>query len=129
MSCAQVLFSLFLLSPCEHGGGQLEAIEAAVANPARAQADVQRDQDRKPTDVLSFLGISPGMTVLDVFAGGGYYSEILNYVVGEDGKVLLHNNLAYISFVESELEPRLADGRLANISSIIAEAKKAKMLK
>jgi predicted methyltransferase len=122
MTCTQAILSLFLLSPCESGGGDLEVIKAAVANPQRADADVLRDPARKPTEVLSFLGIDSGMRVLDVFAGGGYYTEILDSVVGKDGKVLTHNNTAYLSFVGPQIVQRFADGRLKNSEQVIAEA-------
>ena len=122
MTCIQVLLGLFLFSPCEGGGGGLEAIEAAVASPDRPQADVQRDADRKPAQILSFFEIGPGMTVLDIFAGGGYYSQILDSVVGERGKVLSHNNESYLNFVGEELKLRFAGGRLNNVERITAEA-------
>jgi predicted methyltransferase len=122
MACTHALFSLFLLAPCENGGAGMEAIEAAVSNPNRPEADVQRDADRKPAEVLAFLGIKSGMTVLDVFAGGGYYTEILDSLVGEDGEVLSHNNQSYLNFVGPQIEERFADGRLANSRSLIAEA-------
>ena len=122
MTCTQALLGLFLFSPCESGGGGLEAIETAVANPDRPPADVQRDADRKPTEVLSFFEIAPGMTVLDVFAGGGYYSEILDSVVGNKGKVLTHNNQAYLDFVGEELNQRFSGERLNNVERITAEA-------
>ena len=121
MTCTQALLGLFLFSPCQSGGGGLEAIETAVANPDRPPADVQRDADRKPAEVLSFFEIGPGMTVLDVFAGGGYYSEILNSVVGEHGKVLSHNNQAYLDFVGEELSLRFADERMNHTDRITAE--------
>lgn len=122
MNCAQAILSLFLLSPCGEGGGELEAVNSAVTNPARPEADVQRDADRKPAEVLSFIGIEPGMAVLDVFAGAGYYTEILDALVGPDGKVLFHNNDAYLGFIGPKLEERLAGGRLSNTEKLIAEA-------
>jgi predicted methyltransferase len=122
MICAQALISLSLLSPCGGGGSGLEAIETAVANASRPAADQQRDEARKPVDVLDFLGIKPGMTVLDVFAGGGYYTEILDGVVGEDGRVFSHNNQAYLNFVGPQVEERFKDGRLGNSQKLIVEA-------
>jgi len=114
--------TLFLLSPCDKGGSGLESVSAAVAKPERPATDIQRDADRNPAGVLSFLGIDDGMTILDVFAGGGYYTEILNSVVGPDGKVLSHNNEAYLKFVGPQLEQRFANGRLKNSMQITAEA-------
>ena len=91
--CSQkALMSLFLLVPCEEQAGGDEAVQAALAHPARPAADVQRDTNRKPDEVLSFFGIEPGQEVLEVFSGGGYYTQILDALVGPDGKVIAHNN-------------------------------------
>lgn len=95
--------------------------EAAVANSARPAADRARDAGRHPAKVLEFIGIVPGMTVLDMFSGGGYYTEILSYLVGDDGKVAAHSNEAYVSFVGDEFEMRYLGGRLPNVEILMAE--------
>ena len=50
------------------------AIAAAIADPRRPATDVARDAGRKPQAILEFAGLGPGMNVLDMFAGGGYYT-------------------------------------------------------
>ena len=65
-----------------------------LQNPARPETDRARDADRKPAEVLQFLGVMPGMTVLDMFSGGGYYTKILSSVVGDSGRVVAHSNEA-----------------------------------
>ena len=124
MSCSTVLFSLFLVSPCGDGSsGEIsDAVASAVANPQRPAEDIEKDSNRKPAEVLSFFEIKPGMTVLDLFSGGGYYSELLNSVVGEDGHVIAHTNEAYIPFSGQIYQKRYIDGRLAQTETIIAEA-------
>ena len=123
MSCSSVLFSLFLLSPCtQDGGGEVtDAVAAAVANPQRPAEDLLKDAGRKPTQVLSFFDIQPGMTVLDLFSGGGYYTEMLNTLVGDDGSVIAHTNEAYIPFSGDIYQKRYVDGRLAQTETVIAE--------
>ena len=64
-----------------------EKIAAVVADPDRSAADREADVRRKPVDMLSFIGVRPGMTVLDIFAGGGYTSELLARAVGPTGRV------------------------------------------
>lgn len=64
-----------------------ERIAAIVASPERSAADRANDARRKPVEMLSFIGVRPGMTVLDVSAGGGYTSELLARAVGPGGKV------------------------------------------
>jgi predicted methyltransferase len=124
MSCSSVIFSLFLLTPCSQSGGTdiSEAVAAAVSNPQRPAQDLEADANRKPTEVLSFFNIKPGMTVFDMFSGGGYYTEILDSLVGDDGKVLAHNNQTYLSFVGDAYQKRHANGRLTHTDTIISEA-------
>jgi predicted methyltransferase len=71
--------------------------------------------------VLEFFGIDRGMNVLDMFSGGGYYTEILSHVVGEDGSVTSHANEAYMNFVGDEFAARHAEGRLPNVEILMAE--------
>lgn len=93
----------------------------AVENATRPPADRERDASRRPAEVLEFAGIKPGMTVLDLFSGGGYYSEIFSIVVGEAGHVDAHSNAAYLNFVGDEFKDRHASDRLGNVSVLMAE--------
>ena len=93
----------------------------AVDHPARTDADRARDAGRKPAEVLQFAGIRPGMSVLDMYSGGGYYTEILSRLVGPEGRVTAHTNQAYAQFVGDETTNRYADDRLANVEHLIAE--------
>lgn len=61
------------------------SIAAAVANPARSADNVKLDASRKPAQVLAFLGLKPGMHVLDLFGGNRYWAEIIAPVVGPKG--------------------------------------------
>ena len=63
-------------------------IQAAMDNPARMASNRERDELRKPDEVIKFMGVKPGDTVLDMVSNGGFYAEILAGVVGEDGRVL-----------------------------------------
>ena len=69
----------------------IAALERAMANPDRPAADKERDASRQAPAVLDFLGLEAGMTVLDVNASGGWYTEVLSYAVGPNGKVLMQN--------------------------------------
>lgn len=98
-----------------------DAIVQAVVSNQRPTADLTRDHNRKPAQVLAFFGIERGMRVLDLYSGGGYYTEILAAVVGPEGSVVAHNNRAYLTFAEPELTQRFAPGRLANVERLTAE--------
>jgi len=64
-----------------------ERIAGIVASPDRTAADRSNDDRRKPNQMLAFIGIVPGMVVLDLSAGGGYTTELLARAVGPDGRV------------------------------------------
>jgi predicted methyltransferase len=53
------------------------ALQAAIANPKRTEAFVKRDAARHPLQELEFFGLRPDMTVVEVWPGGGYWTEIL----------------------------------------------------
>jgi predicted methyltransferase len=63
-------------------------IAAAVADPARPQADRDRDADRKPAGVRRFRGLKPGQRIADLLPGGGYFTRIFSGVVGPKGEVI-----------------------------------------
>jgi len=95
--------------------------EAAVANPGRSESDRERDGSRKPADVLEFFRIGPGMQVFDLYSGGGYYAELMSYVVGPGGSVTAHNNQPYLGFAADEIAARYAADRLPNVIQLVAE--------
>jgi len=94
---------------------------AAVANALRPEADRTRDAGRKPAEVLEFVGIGPGMTVLDMYSGGGWYAEVIAHVVGDNGRVIAHSNEAYKNFVGEALAERFAGGRVPQAEILMAE--------
>jgi predicted methyltransferase len=61
------------------------AIAAAVAAKDRNPDNVKLDEGRKPAQVLAFLGLRPGMKVVDLFGGNAYWAEIMAPVVGPKG--------------------------------------------
>lgn len=96
-------------------------VQEAVAHPGRSDADRAADATRKPDQVLAFFGIEPGMTVLDMFSGGGYYTELLSYLVGPGGRVHAHNNTPYLDWLAEEIATRYAGDRLPNVTRFTAE--------
>ena len=92
-------------------------VKAAVAHPDRPENEKARDAGRKPADVLIFAGPKPGMTVLDINSAGGYYTEILSHIVGDEGKVYAHNGKVYWEFMRKTVPARYAD-RLQNVEPL-----------
>ncbi len=64
-----------------------EITDAIKADHRTADATV-RDEYRNPQQTLRFFGIEPDMTVVEIWPGGGWYTDILTGVVGENGKLI-----------------------------------------
>ncbi|MDP1931791.1 MAG: methyltransferase domain-containing protein [Gammaproteobacteria bacterium] len=99
------------------------ALNAALANDARPAADREADARRKPAETLDFFGVERGMTVVDLIAAGGYYTEVLATAVGPGGKVYMQNSPASLTGerganTERAINDRLAGGRLANVERL-----------
>jgi len=55
----------------------VQSIESAVSGGWRSSEAKARDADRHPVDALAFWGLKPGMVILEVQPGGGWWTEIL----------------------------------------------------
>ena len=66
-------------------------IKSAIAATDRSIEDRRLDAGRKPGEVLAFFKVAPGQKIGELFAGGGYTTELLVRVVGKDGKVWAQN--------------------------------------
>jgi len=106
-----VLLGIFLASPALAA----DVYDAAVAHAGRSSDDHKRDATDRPADVLRISGINPGMQVADFLAADGYYSELLSYVVGDSGHVLLLNNVPYDRFVKDAWKGRIEKQHLTNV--------------
>jgi predicted methyltransferase len=99
-----------------------DPIAAAIANPARTAADRERDARDKPAEVMAFAGVKPGMTVIDLFSAGGYWTELLAGAVGPTGKVLAVNNVPYAQYSKDDIKKRFGDNHMANVEQHVVEA-------
>ena len=52
-------------------------LDVALAAPTRTPANVARDRYRHPKETLTFFGVQPGHTVVELWPGGGWYTEVL----------------------------------------------------
>jgi predicted methyltransferase len=93
------------------------AIEKGVNAPDRAGGDKLLDAGRRPSQVMTFFGIAPGMKVADLYAGGGYTTELLARIVGPEGKVYSQNAPFPPKFkkIEKAWNQRLKEPALANV--------------
>lgn len=90
-------------------------VAAALTSPDRPAADAANDARRKPAELLAFAGLQTGMSVIDLEAGAGYYTEILSRSVGPNGSVVLQQAPGLIRENDEGIKNRTANRRLANV--------------
>jgi predicted methyltransferase len=95
-------------------------IKAAVNSPERPAADRELDAGRKPEQMLAFFGIKPGMKVADLWAGGGWSTDVLARTVGPTGKEYSQNPAFPETFKKAEdaWQARLKEPGLSNVVEI-----------
>ena len=65
-----------------------DPLAVAVSATTRTPANVTRDKYRHPAETLAFFGIKPNHTVVEIWPGGGWYTEILApYLAAGGGKL------------------------------------------
>src|SRR5262245_40326298 len=106
-------------------GPDAAAITAAVGNPHRLGGDPAEDAWRKPTEVLTFLEVRPGIRVVDYFSAGGYYTELLSAAVGPQGQVIAYNNPEYLKFSGEQPTVRYGANRLPNVAQMTTPVEEA----
>ncbi|MCL1636071.1 methyltransferase [Luteimonas sp. SX5] len=83
----------------EHGA----ALAAAIAGDWRSAKNTARDVYRHPRETLSFFGVAPDQTVVEITPGGGWYSEILAPYLRDNGR--------YIAAIAKSSDPNSYGGR------------------
>lgn len=95
------------------------AIHMAVAKSDRPEDARAMDENRKPAEVLDFLGLEPGMTAADLLTGTGYWAEIMGHVVGGEGAVIAYQPEQFYTDEESKANWSALEGR----SPMVSEAR------
>jgi predicted methyltransferase len=89
-----------------------------LSDKNRPAEDAKRDQARMPVEIMHFAEIAKGDTVLDLFAGGGWYTELFSMAVGASGNVYAQNDSVIWQFAEKGLTKRTKGSRLSNVTRL-----------
>jgi predicted methyltransferase len=112
---------LLCLAACAHSTpgaatSSTPSYQAIVDAPDRTEADRALDPGRHPADFLAFVAPKPGMKVGELFAGGGYTTELLARAVAPGGVVYGENpKWALEKFAEKPWSERLTREAVKNV--------------
>jgi ubiquinone/menaquinone biosynthesis C-methylase UbiE len=76
----------------------------------------ERENEERPRLAVELLGIKLGLTVADIGAGSGYYSELLSRKVGPSGKVIANDIQPGMIRL---LQQRVRDRKLPNVEIVL----------
>jgi len=99
-SACAVALTLTAAIPAQAADAKLQA---AVAGDQRAPANKARDAARHPVDTLTFWGLKPNQTVIELSPGGGYWTEILAPYAKATGGT-------YVATASDLANPQLSEG-------------------
>ncbi|MET3667544.1 class I SAM-dependent methyltransferase [Caulobacter sp. 1776] len=96
-------------------------LAAALSDPSRPAADMVRDKDRSPGEVLAFAGVRPGAKVADLIPGGGYFTRIFSKAVGPRGHVYAYvpDELTKLAKREPAVNAIARDPAYSNVTVIL----------
>lgn len=80
---------IIITAPAVAQSDAIAALDRAIAGEHRSESNRLRDKYRHPRETLLFFGLRPDMTAVEIWPGGGWYSEILGPVLREHGKYYL----------------------------------------
>ncbi len=93
-----------------------EALQAAANGPHRSDENKARNEFRNPVETLTFFGLERDMTVVELWSGGGWYTEVLAPVLADDGVLIAANFAAkkddpehYRSKLRVKMDERIAN--------------------
>jgi predicted methyltransferase len=94
-------------------------LDSAVGNPARSEKFVGRDKARHPLEELAFFGVTPQSTVVEIWPGGGYWTEIL--------APFLHDHGGYYVALQGKGGSEAADAEADKLNALLRSKIEADM--
>lgn len=74
-----------VIAPLSVTAEESTTLTAVVSGEHRATENTLRDQYRHPVETLAFFEVQPSMTVVEIWPGGGWYTEILAPLLRQSG--------------------------------------------
>lgn len=112
--CQRAILCFFVALPfssqsAEHSAAQIETAASEYLDGShRTEKRKARDSERHPAETLAFFGIEPDMHVVELWPGGGWYSDILAPYLRDKGQLTVASfdpagNNAFRAKLESQM--------------------------
>ncbi|CAM2006067.1 class I SAM-dependent methyltransferase [Acanthopleuribacter pedis] len=86
--CLCVLAALSAAAMAGDGHQSEKKLKKIAEGEHRSDANKARNDSRNPAETLAFFGLKPDMTVVEIWPGGGWYTEVLAPYVNGKGQYI-----------------------------------------
>ena len=125
-----LIFGFFALaSIVAHAEPQDERLKEVIAGDHRSADNKARDQYRHPLETLTFFGIRPDMTVVEIYPGRGWYTEILAPYLKGNGTLYAAEHPGDPSYEAVQRSLEAFDQKVKDAPELYGEVKRTKLTK
>ena len=128
-----LMLGFFALAPrsvhAEATPGQDERLKEVIAGDHRSAENKARDKYRNPLETLTFFGIRPDMTVVEIYPGRGWYTEILAPYLKGSGTLYAAEHPGDPSYAAVQRSLEAFDQKVKGAPELYGEVKRTKLTK
>ena len=99
-------------------------LKSSINSPDRTLKNVMRDKYRNPYETITFFKIEPGMTVVELSPGSGWYTEIFANYLHEPGNLIAahfdsNSDREYFKRGRANFEKKIQSSKMYSNVSIV----------
>ncbi|MEX2167316.1 MAG: methyltransferase [Methyloceanibacter sp.] len=117
------------LARAEETPAQDDRLKEIIAGDHRSAENRARDQYRHPLETLTFFGITPDMTVVEIYPGRGWYTEILAPYLKGSGTLYAAEHPGDPSYEAVQRSLEAFDQKVKDAPELYGEVKRTKLTK
>lgn len=118
-----------LLARTEETQAQDDRLKEIIAGDHRSEENRARDKYRHPLEALTFFGIRPDMTVVEIYPGRGWYTEILAPYLKGSGTFYAAEHPGDPSYEAVQRSLEAFDQKVKDAPELYGEVKRTKLTK
>ena len=118
-----------LVARAEETPGQDDRLKEIVTGDHRSEENKARDKYRNPLETLTFFGIRPDMTVVEIYPGRGWYTEILAPYLKGSGTLYAAEHPGDPSYEAVQRSLEAFDKKVKAAPELYGEVKRTKLTK
>lgn len=128
-----LMLGFFALAPLAAHAEETQAQDArlneVIAGDHRSEKNKARDKYRHPLETLTFFGIRPDMTVVEIYPGRGWYTEILAPYLKGSGTLYTAEHPGDPSYEALQRSLDAFDQKVEDAPELYGEVKRTKLTK